>query len=111
MTYSTAEIWTIIGVMGIGTFLIRFSFLGLIGNRQMPALVLRLLRYTPVAVLPGMVAPLVLWPAATAGAFDPVRMLAASSTVLIGIWTRNVLWAIVGGAATLYGAMAATALL
>ena len=67
MTYSTAEIWTIIGIMGIGTFLIRFSFLGLIGDRPMPAFVLRLLRYTPVAVLPGMVAPLVLWPGATMG--------------------------------------------
>jgi len=111
MTYSTVEIWTIIIVMGIGTFLIRFSFLGLIGDRPMPAFVLRLLRYTPVAVLPGMVAPLVLWPAATNGQFDPVRMLAASATVLIGIWTRNVLWAILGGAATFYAAMGITALL
>jgi branched-subunit amino acid transport protein len=111
MTYSTAEIWLIIVIMGIGTFLIRFSFLGLIGDRPMPAFVLRLLRYTPVAVLPGMVAPLVLWPAATNGDFDPVRMGAAVATILIGIWTRNVLWAILGGAVTLYGVMGLTALL
>jgi branched-subunit amino acid transport protein len=111
MTYSTAEIWLIIVIMGIGTFLIRFSFLGLIGDRPMPAFVLRLLRYTPVAVLPGMVAPLVLWPAATNGDFDPVRMVAAVATILIGIWTRNVLWAILGGAVTLYGVMGLTALL
>ena len=108
MTYSSAEIWTIIIIMGVGTFLIRFSFLGLIGDRPMPAFILRLLRYTPVAVLPGMVAPLVLWPAATDGQFDPVRMLAAIATVLIGIWTRNVLWAILGGAATLYALMGIT---
>jgi len=111
MSYTAAEIWLIIAVMGIGTFLIRFSFLGLIGDRPMPPFVLRLLRYTPVAVLPGMVAPLVLWPAATAGQFGPLRMIAAIATVLVGIWARNVLWAIVGGAATLYGAMAVTALL
>ena len=111
MTYSTAEIWLIIVIMGIGTFLIRFSFLGLIGDRPRPAFVLRLLRYTPVAVLPGMVAPLVLWPAATNGDFDPVRMVAAAATILIGIWTRNVLWAILGGAVTLYGVMGLTALL
>lgn len=92
MTYSTAEIWLIIAIMGIGTFLIRFSFLGLIGDRALPVFVLRLLRYTPVAVLPGMLVPLVLWPDATGGAFDPVRMTAAIATVLIGIWTRNVLW-------------------
>jgi len=59
VTYSTADIWLIIVVLGIGTFLIRFSFLGLIGDRPMPQIVLRLLRYTPVAVLPAMVAPLV----------------------------------------------------
>lgn len=111
MTYSAAEIWAIIVIMGIGTFLIRFSFLGLIGDRPMPAFVLRLLRYTPVAVLPGMVAPLVIWPAATDGVFDPVRALAAVATVIIGVWTRNVLWAILGGAVTLYAAMGITALL
>jgi branched-subunit amino acid transport protein len=111
MNYSTAEIWMIIGIMGIGTFLIRFSFLGLIGDRPMPPFVLRLLRYTPVAVLPAMVAPLVLWPAATDGQFDPVRMLAAIATVLVGFWTRNVLWAILGGAITFYAAIGITAAL
>jgi branched-subunit amino acid transport protein len=111
MTYSSAEIWLIIVIMGVGTFLIRFSFLGLIGDREMPSFVLRLLRFTPVAVLPGMVAPLVLWPAATDGLLDPVRLLAAIATVLVGIWTRNVLWAILAGAVTLYGAMGLTALL
>ncbi|WP_400085651.1 AzlD domain-containing protein [Yoonia sp. R78084] len=111
MNYSAAEIWTIIGVMGIGTFLIRFSFLGLIGDRPMPQFVLRLLRYTPVAVLPAMVAPLVLWPSATDGQFDPVRMLAAMATVAVGLWSRNVLWAIFAGAVTLYAAMGITAVL
>ena len=111
MNYSTTEIWTIIAIMGIGTFLIRFSFLGLIGDRPMLPFVLRLLRYTPVAVLPAMVAPLVLWPAATDGQFDPARMLAAIATVAVGLWTRNVLWAIFGGAMTLYAAMWITAVL
>lgn len=111
MTYSSAEIWFIIAILGAGTFLIRFSFLGLIGNREMPAFVLRLLRFTPVAVLPGMVAPLVLWPAATGGQPDPVRLLAAVATVAVGFWTRNVLWAIFAGVVTLYGGMGITALL
>ena len=111
MTYSSAEIWLVIVIMGVGTFLIRFSFLGLIGDRPMPSFVLRLLRFTPVAVLPGMVAPLVLWPVATGGQPDLVRILAALATVLVGIWTRNVLWAIFAGATTLYGAMGITALL
>ena len=111
MTYSSAEIWGIIAVLAVGTFLIRFSFLGLIGDRPMPPIILRLLRFTPVAVLPGMVAPLVLWPAATGGQPDLVRMIAAIATLAIGLWTRNVLWGIIGGAVTLYAGLGVTALL
>lgn len=111
MTYSSAEIWGIIAVLAVGTFLIRFSFLGLIGDRPMPPIILRLLRFTPVAVLPGMVAPLVLWPAATGGQPDLVRMIAAIATLAIGLWTRNVLWGIIGGAITLYAGLGVTALL
>jgi len=109
MTYTTLEIWTIIGALALGTFLIRFSFLGLIGDRPMPAIVLRLLRFTPVAVLPGMVAPLVLWPAATGGQTDIVRLAAAVATVAIGLWSRNVLWGVIGGAVTLYAGLGLTA--
>lgn len=111
MTYSAAEIWTIIGLLGAGTFLIRFSFLGLIGDRPMPPFILRLLRFTPVAVLPGMVAPLVLWPAATGGQPDLVRILAALATIGVGLWTRNVLWAVFAGVVTLYAGLGATGLL
>jgi branched-subunit amino acid transport protein len=98
---SAAQVWLVILVLGAGTFLIRFSFLGLIGARPVPRLVARLLRYTPVAVLPGLVAPLVLWPAATGGAPDAARLAAAAATVLVGLATRNVLWAIGAGAGVL----------
>lgn len=111
MNFSTGEIWLVIALLGAGTFVIRFSFLGLIGERPLPAFVLRLLRFTPVAVLPGMVAPLVLWPAATDGQPDPVRLIAAMVTVAVGLWTRNVLWGIGAGAAALYAGLGVTALL
>ncbi|WP_226782012.1 AzlD domain-containing protein [Oceaniglobus trochenteri] len=102
MTYTTLEIWTIILLLGVGTYLIRFSFLGLIGNRPMPPIVLKLLRYTPVAVLPGMVAPLVLWPAATGGEPDLARGVAALVAFGVGLATRNTIWAMLGGAVALY---------
>lgn len=100
---STAYIWSIIAVLGVGTFLIRFSFLGLIGGKDLPEWVLRHLRYTAVAVLPGLVAPMVLWPAATGGEVDPARLSAALVTFGVGILTRNVLAAITLGGATLFG--------
>ncbi len=101
MSYSDTGIWLIVAALGIGTFLIRFSFLGLIGNRKLPPWVLRHLRYTPVAVLPGMVAPLALWPQATGGETDPARLLAALATFGVGLATRSVFAAVIGGAVTL----------
>lgn len=105
MNYSAAEIWLIIALLGIGTFTIRFSFLGLIGDRPMPPFLLKLLRFTPVAVLPGMVAPLVLWPAANGGAPDPARLIAAGVAVVVGVWTRSTIWAIFAGIGALYLAL------
>ena len=72
--YSTAQIWIVILAMGVGTYAIRFSFLGLIGGRKLPAWVLRHLRYAPMAVIPALIAPLVLWPQATQGQPDPARL-------------------------------------
>ena len=103
MTYSHTEIWLIIIAMAVGSFLIRFSFMGIIGDRPMPEWVLRHLRYTPVAVLPGLVAPLVFWPEATGGHTDPARLAAALVTLSVGYFGKNVLLAILCGAGTLYG--------
>ncbi|MCV2883035.1 AzlD domain-containing protein [Actibacterium sp. XHP0104] len=94
--------WVTIVALGIGTFLIRFSFLGIIGNRQLPEWVLRHLRYTAVAVLPGLIAPMVLWPAATGGQPDAARLAATAVTLGVGILSRNVLLAILSGLAALY---------
>ncbi|AXI56201.1 hypothetical protein SuNHUV7_18040 (plasmid) [Pseudoseohaeicola sp. NH-UV-7] len=96
-------LWTVIIGLGIGTFLIRFSFIGLVGDRAMPEWLLRHLRYTAVAVLPALVAPLVAWPAATGGTPDAPRALAALATVVIGLLTKNVFASIIGGALTLFG--------
>lgn len=106
MNYSAVEIWFLILAIGLGTFLIRLSFLGLIGNREMPEWLLRHLRYTPVAVLPGLVAPLVFFPPATGGVMDPLRLAAAVVTLVVGLWTRSALWAIAAGAAALIGLQA-----
>ncbi|TNC72386.1 AzlD domain-containing protein [Rubellimicrobium roseum] len=103
---SGAAVWGVILALGVGTFLIRFSFLGLIGRRQLPEWVLRHLRYTGVAVLPGLVAPLVLWPPATGGETEPARLLAGIATVAAGVWTRSVLGAMAAGAGVLYAGLA-----
>lgn len=101
MSYSDATIWFIIAVMGVGTYLIRFSFLGLVGDRKMPDWLLRHLRYTPVAIIPGLIAPLVVWPSATGGETDPVRLVAALATLGVAWWRKNMLWGAAAGAVAL----------
>lgn len=101
MSMGAGQIWLIIALIGAGTYLIRFSFLGLIGDRKLPGWVLRHLRYTPVAIIPGLVAPLVVWPEATGGSPDPARLAAAAVTLGVGYLSRNIFIAIASGAATL----------
>ena len=96
-------LWTVIIGLGLGSFFLRFVFTGLVGDKQMPAWLLRHLRYTAVAILPALVAPQVLWPSATDGQFDLPRVSAAVVTLGVGLLTRNVLAAILSGAVALYG--------
>jgi branched-subunit amino acid transport protein len=99
---SDATLWATIITLGIGTFLIRFSFLGLVGARQLPPKMMRLLRYVPVTVIPALVTPMVVWPRATGGETDPVRLIAAMVALAVGAVTRNSLAAIITGLATLW---------
>ena len=95
-------LWIVIAGLGLGSFGLRFLFLGLIGNRPMPGWVLRHLRYTAVAVIPALVAPMVIWPGATGGETDPARFAAALVTLAAGVLTRSILVAILAGGGALY---------
>ncbi len=94
--------WIVIVVLGLCTYLIRFSFLGILGNRPLPLWMVRALRYTAVAVLPALVAPAVLWPPATGGSPDPARLGTVAITLLAGILSRNMIAAIAAGGAAFY---------
>ncbi len=100
----TTELWIVIFALGIGSFGLRFAFLGLVGDRSLPEWLLRHLRYTAVAILPALVAPLVVWPTATNGEPDPTRLTAALATFAVGYLSKNVFLAMGVGAAILIGA-------
>jgi branched-subunit amino acid transport protein len=103
MINDTTTIWIVIVSLGIGTYLIRFSFLGIIGGRDLPEWCLRHLRYVAVAVMPALITPLVIWPDATGGEPDPARLIAALAAFLIGIKFNSVIGAVIAGMTTLYG--------
>jgi branched-subunit amino acid transport protein len=102
MSIDPTTLWTVIIGLAIGSFALRFVFIGLVGDRPLPPWLLRHLRYTAVAVLPALVTPLVFWPAATDGTPDLARMAAAAATLTVGFISKNVIAAIFAGAATLY---------
>lgn len=95
-------IWMVIIGLGVGTYLIRFSFLGIIGGRDLPEWVLRHLRYVSVAVLPALITPLVIWPQANGGEPEPSRLIAALVALLVGIRFNSGIGAILAGMMTLY---------
>ena len=102
MIVDPSKIWFVIIGMAIGTFFIRYSFLGFLGDRELPEWFLRHLRYVGVAVLPGLIAPLILWPQATGGTPDLARIMATITAVTIGVWKKSVIGAVILGFSTLY---------
>ncbi len=106
MTADSLQLWTVIIGLAFGSFGLRFAFLGLVGDRPMPEWLLRHLRYTAVAILPALVAPAVVWPAATQGQTDLPRLVAAVMTALVGYLSKNPFVAIFAGAVTLFGLQA-----
>lgn len=96
------ELWIVIIGLGIGSFALRFAFTGLVGDRQLPPWLMRHLRYTAVGILPAIIAPAVLWPAATGGDYDLPRICAALVTLVLGLMWKNVVGAILAGVTTLY---------
>ncbi len=96
--------FTIVLVIGIGTFLIRLSFIGILGDRPVPPWAERPLQYVAPAVLAAIAAPAVML---TDGTVDlsPVtnpRFLAAVLAALVTWRLKNVVWAIVVGMVALW---------
>ncbi|OIQ30169.1 MAG: hypothetical protein BM562_10050 [Alphaproteobacteria bacterium MedPE-SWcel] len=104
-TFDTTTLWIVIAGLAIGSYALRFAFIGLVGNRAMPDWLMRHLRYTAVAVIPALVAPLVVWPAPTAGEPSLIHFTAAALTFGVATLTRNVLLAMASGACCLWGLM------
>ncbi|MEE9298048.1 MAG: AzlD domain-containing protein [Acidimicrobiia bacterium] len=90
-THSTATIWLLIGVTAAGTWLIRISFIALLGRVSVfPDLAMRVLRMIPAAVLAALIGPSL---TQAEGAFDlgTERFLAGLLAGLVAWRTRNVL--------------------
>ncbi|OED46262.1 AzlD domain-containing protein [Leisingera sp. S232] len=84
-------LWTVIAGLTLGSFALRFGFIGFMGGKPIPDWLMRHLRYTAVAIIPALVAPLVVWPAPTGGDPSLMHFAAGAVTLAAGYLTRNVL--------------------
>jgi branched-subunit amino acid transport protein len=94
----------IVFIIGIGTYLLRLSFIGAVGSRTMPDWAMIPLRYVAPAVLAALVAPAVLLRDGVldvAPATNP-RAIAALVAILIAVKTKNVAAVIIAGMAVVW---------
>lgn len=95
--------WSIVVVIGMGTYLTRLSFVALFGRFGVPTWAESPLRYVGPAVLAALVAPAVLAPddAIDLTTANP-RFYAALMAVAVAVRTKSVAWTIVSGMAALW---------
>ncbi|MBK5267437.1 MAG: AzlD domain-containing protein [Acidimicrobiia bacterium] len=95
--------WLIISVIGIGTVLLRGSFLAILGPGSIPPALERALRFVPAAVFPAIALPAVLVvDGSYAIGFDNYRIYAAVVAGVVGYRTKNLSFTMVAGLATLW---------
>lgn len=93
---SDFEIWGIIGGLAVATFLVRWSFLGLLSGQVLPGWARMALSFVPVTVMPALVAPVVLFSPEAGWASLPV-MAGAAATIGVGALTRHLFGAFATG--------------
>lgn len=97
------NIWLIMLIGGLTTFLIRFSFIYLFGKFHVPETVRKALHYVPPAVLSAIVFPELLLPnGAWNLSFENYRLLAGLAAVLVAWFSKNTLVTILAGMLVLF---------
>lgn len=101
---SELALWSLFVAVGLGTFAMRLSFIGLYGRLRIPPLLQRAMAYIPASVLAALVLPAVVLPGGH-GDFtwaDP-QIPAAVVATLVVWWTRSTVLTLVAGMAVLWG--------
>lgn len=97
-------VWFVIVAAGVGTFLIRLSFIQLLGEMdEIPPAVNNALRFIPVAVLAALVLPRLLYLDGTlALSVDNHRLLAGLLAAVVAWRTESMLATLTTGMGVLY---------
>jgi len=94
----TQSSWLLFLAIGLGTYLLRCSFIYLFGRVDMSGWLQRALKYVPAAVLAALVFPALTHPAGVLDlSLGNARLLAGIAGALVAWRTRNVLLTILTG--------------
>lgn len=97
------NIWLIIVIIGLGTYLIRLSFIGVLGKVGVPSYVERPLRFVAPAVLAAIALPQLVAPAGSVDiGFGNLRLVAGVVAIMVAWKTRSMGPTIVAGMVTLW---------
>lgn len=97
------RVWLIFIAGGIGTYLIRASFMALGSSVELPAWCRRALKYVAPAVFAAIVLPPVLGDDRLGGFVRPdARLLAAVLAGMVAYRFRNIAWVLVVGMVSLW---------
>ena len=100
---STTMLWLVIAGAAAVTFMLRVSFIALLGRTGMPPSVERALRFVPAAVLTAFVIPLLIYEnGAMQVSLGNERLLAGLIAALIAWRSGSVLFTLGGGMAALW---------
>lgn len=95
--------WLIVALVGIGTYLTRLSFIGILGSREIPTFIERPLRLVAPAVIAAIAIPELVAPAdAVDFSLDNLRLLAGIVAIFVAWRTRSIGWTIGVGMASLW---------
>ncbi len=97
------NLWPVLVISGLITFTTRLSFIALVGQRPVPSLVRRALRYVPLAVLTAIVVPELLIPGGKLDvSLGNARLFAGLLAMVVAWRTRSAMLTIVVGMVTLW---------
>jgi branched-subunit amino acid transport protein len=99
-------LWSIFIAVGMGTFAMRLSFIGLHGRLRIPPLLQRALAYVPASVVAALVMPAVVYPGGHGDfVWSNPQIPAAVGAGLVAWRTHNTLLTLAVGMAVLWGLM------
>ena len=90
-----SKMWIVMLSVGILTFLTRLSFIYLLDKWQPPEVIIRSLRFVPVAVLTAIFIPeMALQNGELVLSLENIRLLAGMIAILVAWRTKSALWTI-----------------